>query len=547
MDERLEMLVERKEAVVLAVITLAALLLRFRYAFISGMWVDEGRYALIATALLEHPLRYMSPFHGVITNYPPVFPYLLWLSMTVLGWGKTAVYSVSPVMGTLGVVVTYFLGREMFGKLEGLTAASLLAFSPVYFFLSERILIGVTLTFFYVLCMGLLYYGLEDREYSGYALWALGPVTALALLTKQPAYLMGPVFLIYFLLKEGRDVLKVREDPMRYRHLYVGVLLGAVTLAPWMLRNVTVCGSVLCSSSKALEHIFNTDPAAWTNTGGPLYYFINLPALVTFPVALLLAVRYIPVDAVLSLAYRDVKKVGSIAGLTVLFSVVALFTIPRTAPFFFLLGIGLLQDTDEERLLWLWIAFGVGFMSTVTIKVPRYVVFVVPALMLLTAKLLVDLRDMAARYLELEDWMLTGGLALVVLALSVFAAMNAIQVTVGSAGGFQKLEPAGRWFQGMEEPEVLASSPRQILFYSRNGPNVTIMPSNRTRTERLIRSGRYEFVVADLYERTRSKTVRYILTRLGRTDVLTPVRVYRERFRGRKRPSVVIYRVNATA
>ncbi len=172
--EKLEQKLGNKYALVLLGIIGFSAAIRFKYAFFDGMWVDESIHGRIAKEVPKHLLEYSLPDKGgAMTKRPPVYNYILVISNMVFGdlvGTDTAVRIVSPIMGTLGVLPTYLLGREVKNRDVGLAAAALTSVNGTYWFLSERILMGATLTTLFTTTLLAFYYGLEDKKYSKYNL-----------------------------------------------------------------------------------------------------------------------------------------------------------------------------------------------------------------------------------------------------------------------------------------------------------------------------------------------------------------------------------------
>lgn len=61
-------------------------------------------------------------------NYPPGFPILL----AIPQWLGLPDYLAMPVLSTIGVLFTYWLGCLLFGRWTGLLGAAILAFTPIY-------------------------------------------------------------------------------------------------------------------------------------------------------------------------------------------------------------------------------------------------------------------------------------------------------------------------------------------------------------------------------------------------------------------------------
>ena len=525
--------------VAVLVVAVAAVAWRVYMALQNGMWVDEGRYSLIANSLLKHPFEYSSPYHGIVKNYGPVFPYLLYLSQLVLGQGKLAVYIVSPVIGGLSILMTYLLGKEMFGRLQGFIAAVLLSVSPVFTYINTRILVGSTLSLVYLVAISLMYYGLKDKKYSKYAMMALGPVLALGIITKQPAYFLGGIFLIYLYRKTGFEFL---TDYRNHRYVWFAAGLGVITLIPWFVRSFSICGLPLCTIEKVILHITRESAGKEFSTAGSWHYLKTLGGLLSVPVAALVYFRYSAGTVYRAFMEMDVRKVGYVFGGFVLATAVQFLAdprFPRFMPFTVLFAYTLLQDSDERFLLWLWTAVGIGGMSVGLIKVPRYVMFTVPAILLLLSDFLVSIRDLIAENISLDGRKITAVLLVIVAVLGYFSYRDTASRHSNLKAGFQKLEEGGEWFQG-KDVNVLATSPRQLMFFSGNDADFDMLSGNKSVLESKIRSGNYSYVVLDRYERTKTEEVKTVNSNWARSSLLTPVKVFRQR----DTPAVIVYRIN---
>ena len=69
---------------------------------------------------------------NLFLNYPPGLPLLLALAQ-MLTRAASAPYFVTPLAGIVGILATYWLGKQLFGDVGGLIAAVLLGLSPLYF------------------------------------------------------------------------------------------------------------------------------------------------------------------------------------------------------------------------------------------------------------------------------------------------------------------------------------------------------------------------------------------------------------------------------
>ncbi len=517
-DTAKEIIEETKESfrnpyyLVLLIILGVATFLRFRYAFFEGMWVDEGRHAYIGVEIAQHLSEYATEHHGQVTEFLPLYMYMIAFS-TYLFSTEFAVRVVSPVMGVAGVALTYFLGREMKNKEVGLIAAALVAVNPIYWFLSTRILTGATFATLYTATVLALYYGLEDREFSKYALWALGPLVALTLMTRQAAYTLGlviPLYLLYVKRDELRELIleevsvketRLYQNTLTDTNYYIAAALGLVTIAPWAVRNMFTCGAPLCGVERALGFAGATSIPAWASTGGAFYYVFNLPSIVTLGVSLLVVFRVIQYFT--EWTDRDADTLVKYVSLTIGAVLAAYLVLPGLVPLVLLTSIALYATNNAEKLLWLVIGIGIGFHSIPEIKVPRYAVFVIPQLLIVASLAMYSISDWISRQLEstvLTPWRIAAVLVLPLVFISYSQGMHNI-----AQGGFDNLEPAGNWLveNTDEDAEIIATSPTQTRYYAY--PRFTHrMPNSEEELRSLIKDNNVSYVQVDAYERAQA-------------------------------------------
>jgi hypothetical protein len=509
-------------------LTLTAILafsayIRFSNAFFQGMWVDESIHGRLAKELPKHLLEYSLPQKGgAMVKRPPVYNYLITFSNMIFGgWigTDTAIRLVSPLVGTVGVASTYFLGREIKGREVGLAAAALVSVSATYWFLSTRILMGATLTALFTTTLLVFYYGLEDRKYSKYAVWAWGPLLALTALSKQPGYVLAPIILVYFLYKKREEISdylmtdKDLKDSELYglltgKNYWIAVGLFMIFMLPWMIRNIRVCGFPFCSFKMAFQTAL-TDGGRQIDVQGPLYFLLALPGLVTIPVFASLAGKALKSGVESFKADQDlvVKK----AALMLLLVGGAFFTRRELVPLFLISSIAMFARNDGEKLLWLASGFGIGLMSLNSTKVPRYIVFVLPALLTLASIGFWGLASWITSNLPDRDVldradarMVLAAILLPVLFLSYVQGVGMV-----SNQSFGALEPAGEWIEKNTrlDEKIVATSP-QVRFYAH--PRMPVasanrIPDNETAFREMLDTENVSFVMVDVYERTQPK------------------------------------------
>jgi len=455
---------------------------------------------------------------GPVEKRPPVYQYLIALSNMIFGriiGTDSAIRIVSPIMGTLTVASTYLLGREIFNKRTGILAAALVSVNGLLWFLSERVLIGATLTFFFTTALLAFHYGLKDEKYSKYAIWSWGPLILLTALSKQPGYVLGPVILIYFLYMK-RDALsdyfmtdKDLKDSdlwaeLTDRNYYIAVSLFTIMMLPWMIRNMGVCGVPLCSFQTALEIAQST--TGNLDVRGTFFFLTGLPGILTLPIAAFTGLKVLKnfSDSFNRNADLFVKKT---AILLILVSFTYLVYRELT-PLMIVASMAMYAVMDGEKLLWIATAFGLGIMSLNQTKVPRYIIFVIPAVLTITA---LGIEEFSTRIVSLLQEKISGVklqpeyiAILVITPLLAFSYLNGLGMV--SNNSFQALEPAGEWLDENtgENDKFVATSPqyRYYAYPRMYEAKAGGLGDNETEFRNLLTQENVSYVLLDVYERT---------------------------------------------
>jgi 4-amino-4-deoxy-L-arabinose transferase len=248
---------------------------------------DERYHALVARHMAVHPLRptlYEQPLlpfdlrnwraNHVWLHKPPLALWLMAASLRVFGVSDWALRLPSVLLSALSILLTYDLGRRLFGSGTGLLAAGLHAIHGYLIALAAgRVPVDhIDCALIAVVELG-VWLAVAGAGKRGVSL-AVGVVTGLAVLTKWlPGLLIVPVWLA---------VVLVREKPREIRAL-AGIagrallLLAAATAIalPW-----TLYTRAAFPREAAWEAAYNaqhfTVPVE-DLTGSPLFYLQNLP------------------------------------------------------------------------------------------------------------------------------------------------------------------------------------------------------------------------------------------------------------------------------
>ncbi|MEO0977204.1 MAG: glycosyltransferase family 39 protein, partial [Pseudomonadota bacterium] len=120
-------------SLLLAVVIIAAAALRLTDLDRTSIWYDE------AVSWSQSNGTFPALLASVASdNYPPLHNIILWLTIPVIGDSETALRLPSAVLGLAAVLLTYLTGKELAGRIPGLTAAALLALSPFHIWYSTE-------------------------------------------------------------------------------------------------------------------------------------------------------------------------------------------------------------------------------------------------------------------------------------------------------------------------------------------------------------------------------------------------------------------------
>ena len=130
----------------------------------QSLWYDEGISAHQLTRSFPEILR-----AAALDTHPPLYYWSLKAWADAFGSSELALRSLSAAWGVLAVVLTFLLGRRLFGTLAGTLAALLLAVSPLSVYYSQEVRMYSQVT-----ALGLLSaYAYLERRYWLYALAGL--------------------------------------------------------------------------------------------------------------------------------------------------------------------------------------------------------------------------------------------------------------------------------------------------------------------------------------------------------------------------------------
>jgi len=180
---------------------------------------NEAFYVLIAKNFFHSSLLAPTPDgHEILLQHPPFYPYLLHAVFRAVGVSVLAARLVS-VASSLGlVIVTFLLGRELYGPPAGTTAALILAVAPIAVLTGRNI--QTDSTFVFLMTLGALLYARAGR--SGLRWAACGAAFGLAIFTKLFTLVIGPALVLAEVLIAGGF------SWLRERGRWIGLAAAAV-------------------------------------------------------------------------------------------------------------------------------------------------------------------------------------------------------------------------------------------------------------------------------------------------------------------------------
>jgi 4-amino-4-deoxy-L-arabinose transferase-like glycosyltransferase len=221
-----------REWIILIVLILVGLTLRAWQITDTGLdHFDEGVYAFSALGVTDasQPHRL---YPRQILFSPPFYFSLVGLIYHILGQpSDLAAILVNVLLGTLTIVLVWWIGRTWFNPAAGIAAATLLTFNEYHILLSRRALTDVPFAFWFVLALAMIVTAL--RRQSVLSSMVAGLVVGLAWLTKYHGWL-ALVATGGALLPYSWCLYKRRQSPWRYFWL-LSIMGGVAVICylPW--------------------------------------------------------------------------------------------------------------------------------------------------------------------------------------------------------------------------------------------------------------------------------------------------------------------------
>jgi len=265
---------------------------------------DEPRYGEIAREMLNRGDWILMHLNGErYGDKPPLFFWLVGLSSYLWnGFSSFAVRFPSAFFGTLTVLLTFLLGKRLYGPQTGFLSGLILATSVEFAYLATRANIDATLAFFTTAALFCFLEWHQDRKREGEKRKGLADLKiygfyvsmAFATLAKGPVGFILPLMVSLIFLAVQKD-----WKEMRRMKLLTGMLLFLAIVLSWYVPAVFLGGRDYLQET-LFKHTVDAYAKGWTHVR-PMYYY-----LVNFPVDFLPWFLFLP--AALVYGYRSFRK-----------------------------------------------------------------------------------------------------------------------------------------------------------------------------------------------------------------------------------------------
>jgi 4-amino-4-deoxy-L-arabinose transferase-like glycosyltransferase len=341
-----------------------------------SLWdIDEGLNAEAAREMLESGDWVVPTFNFKPRTAKPALLYWLQaLSYQRFGVTEFAARLPSALAGAVAVLLTYQLGRRMFGPATGLLAGVVTVSTVQVTVLTHAATPDALLLACLMLTMWLFWIGAENggRHWT----WMTGAGGGLAVLAKGPVGVVMPAAIVGYYFLAGRQGRRLLD-----RRLLLGLMLVVAIAGPWY----ALVGAE--TRGRFLKSFWETENvgrflAPMEGHSGPAWYYLVavLIGLGTWSVVLWPALH----DAMRSCSRPSNQD-------------------PRLSP---------PKETVSVRFLVCWLAVYIGFFSLAQTKLPNYIVPAYPPLALLTARFLDRWRRGVVPF---HRWLALASLALLTL------------------------------------------------------------------------------------------------------------------------------------
>lgn len=388
-------------------ILILGLILYSMYLFHDTLSPDEALYTWNSLQLNEDPSLITS---GQLWKDQPILIYGIISLFDIFMPNLIAARIVMFLFGLLGIYLIYLLGNELRSKELGLLSALFLLINPWYWMMTNRVLMDIPLTVFIMLTLLFLIRYIKSAKLSFFIYSILFLI--FALLTKYAALMIIPLMILLLIFTRIKDRKRLFTS--------IGGILLVVVLTLIFANNVignyysrislsTLTNNFLIVLNNIYELLFGYVPSGLLF----LFYIISL--------------------------------------ITIVFAIYEIITPDQRPNYLFL-------------LLWIFSVF--GFRVFFGSDIVRYLLPLLPALILFVVYVIFDSCTILQRRYKIEISKFTMKTTVLIIFLLFLVVGNKISYMASyNDPGFKE---AGEWLkENIEEEDIIyAGSLRQIRYYS---------------------------------------------------------------------------------
>ena len=261
---------------------------------------DEAIYAKVSknmTVSGEYIVQHWTGSSEIWYEKPPLYMWLMAISMNVLGFGSLAARLPSAIFGFAAVLLVYKMGKYLYGKTAGFIAAFVLLTTTQFLYYARASMLDVTTAFF--VTASLFCYWISKN--SKIVLWPIlsGVFVGLGVMTKGVIGFLPfgvAVFYELYLLLVGDRSLSLKT----LRNYMLAFVASALVFLPWHLKMYELFGNEFINKYIGY-HVLDRATSAIEDKGRPFWWYLIvmkvsmrvwfLALLAALPVALTAVLR----------------------------------------------------------------------------------------------------------------------------------------------------------------------------------------------------------------------------------------------------------------
>ena len=172
----------KNDVLFLVLVLSLAIILRFWDLGSAGFNNDEAIYSGQAATLSGN--EQFAQHFSIFRAHPLLLQSMVSIMVGIFGASDTVSRITPAVLGILTIVVTYMIGKNLFDRKMAIISALVLTILPYHILLSRQVLLDVSLSFFYTLC---LYFFVRHLNNPKNVLWLylVGSSAGLGFLSKE--------------------------------------------------------------------------------------------------------------------------------------------------------------------------------------------------------------------------------------------------------------------------------------------------------------------------------------------------------------------------